>query len=216
MKTWLAVLAALLFLTSSCTWQTRPGPAVAEGQPANTEDLRLRTLLIERHCGGTLKGWGTAVLLGNQRAVTAAHVATFDSDLETGCGLVATNSHGVMSAVIVARTDEDLDFAWLTLPQLPATAIETRVRAPLWGERVACVGYSFQPTQSMSQMLSLTHGTVATTPAEGMPHEFYRITAPMLPGHSGGGCWGSDGALLLIVQAGHFDYEGYVYGRRPQ
>lgn len=184
-------------------------PAVAVDSRAYRAAIRERTVLLAQHCGGALKGWGTAVLLEAQRGVTAGHVV----ELGEGCGLLATDMSGNLSGVVVVSVDEDRDQAIIELPQLPASALRTKVREPEWGERIACAGFSFQPIKPRTQMLSMTHGTVATTPAEGMPDGYFRTTAPALPGHSGGGCWGSDGALLLIVQAGHFQFEGYIYGR---
>lgn len=131
--------------------------------------------------------------------------------VDVGGGVVVTAKHcvdeleaGAMTEVgVVVYQDEKLDFALLyDLSKAEHSNVE--MRAPKFGERVYTVGYPVQ-LATRTQELTVTDGLFAG-PA-GNDGEL-RITAPIYFGNSGGGCWGTDGALVGITVSGFLDLPG--------
>lgn len=168
-----------------------------------------KAALVSVKCDGELKGWGSAAQMTAQTFVTAFHVV----DIREGCMLTVTH-RGLEMPGIVYETDEDRDIATIYVASAMGGFTATQTRMPRLGEDIVCVGYGWVPVNRMVPALSVTKGNIAALDLAG---DYVRFTAPSMPGSSGGGCWGRDGQLVLIVQAGSFPHgipmDGMYYGR---
>ncbi len=136
----------------------------------------------------------TAVDMGAGMVVTAKHcVDELKPGDDTSVGMVVYQAPLADFAVL-------FDTARLDNPR-------PKLRSALVGERLYVVGYPMQ-LATREQALTVTEGIFAG-PLDEENQE--RITAAVYFGNSGGGCWGTDGALLGITVAGFMHYQGMSF-----
>ena len=180
--------------------------------------IAARTVLVQCDCPGTDRdGSGSGVVLlssaAGSQVATAAHVA------EEGCALSVRRGEGeFMPAAITARNgDRDLAVLWVEGNYQVGSPLETY---PYLGQAVITAGYPMQLLHPGSEELSITTGVIATKNLAGEKGTYFRITAPIYFGNSGGGVWTREGTLIGIstsMAALHLPgiyplpYPGYFY-----
>jgi len=204
-----ALALIFLFMLTACA--ARTNMATVGTHPANALSQD-RAVLVEVMCDGERRGWGTGVMLTAQSILTAEHVVDSPE-----CSYVVTGNVGHRMPVRILEADVDRDMAILYIPQWTKHIRPTETRKPVLGEWIQCTGYGWMAmangrNNNEKPALSTVPGWVVTTD---LMDGFYRFTAPSTQGLSGGGCWGADGKLVLIVQRGRFPSDGDYYGRTP-
>lgn len=170
-------------------------------------------VVIEIDHAGSGEG-GSGFYIGNGLVVTARHVAVISSDISAPQAtdprnkLVVETQDGKAYPATVAWVSDDTDFALLKVSGLHAPALPISCHRPRIDEPVLVLG-----NPELTLKWGISRGVVASS----LPVDFkdlniyglYGITAPVLPGNSGGPVLDEHGDVIGLVTAKMQDF-GFI------
>lgn len=194
---WVALGAALLLIlltTFACTIPIRAWLPEGNDDRGFISGLVARTVAIDVQCDGR-SSWGSGVALGGELVATAGHV------VDINC----RHSVGGLPVEILSDSDDDPDLALLRVSGLHYPKAE--FAHPYLGMDVIAVGYPNHPLVGQ-RGLSVTRGTLSAYYPQ---RHFYRFSAPIWYGSSGGGVWDNHGRLVGLSVAMLLGFPGEFY-----
>lgn len=137
---------------------------------------------------GSLKTVGSAFIIKNQKALTAAHVVKDAAKVE----LINTETSKAQAVKIIA-SDEKADLALLETTLSPSEGLEISEVAPKHGQALYVIGYPLKDTKV------ITEGIVASPKALMNGQAKLLMTATVAPGMSGGPVFNHNGQVIGLV-----------------
>ena len=193
-------------------------PIGSEGGNANWDALARSVVFIEALSPCDWRGSGTLVLDGSY-VLTNEHVAS-DGHCELVVGLtdgLSSKPSGNLNAIVVAR-DADIDLAVLRLvdsagnPVIPPghSPVSINYDQPSLGSRLTTLGYPALGAYEAGMTITFTSGDFSGI--ENSSGEFYKTTAQMRGGISGGAAFNEQGLFIGVPTAGLIDEAGEDVG----
>jgi S1-C subfamily serine protease len=186
-------------------------PIDSEAGKANWDALAGSVVFIEALDPCNWRGSGTLVLDGSY-VLTNEHVAS-DGTCELVIGLtnsLSSEPSGDLNAIVIAR-DADIDLAVLRLidsagnPVIPAghKPVTIDYGQPLLGSKLTTLGYPALGNYEAGMTITYTSGDFSGI--DNSAGEFYKTTAQMRGGVSGGAAFNERGLFIGIPTAGLID-----------
>ena len=193
-------------------------PIDSEGGKADWGTLARSVVFIEALSPCDWRGSGTLVLDGSY-VLTNEHVAS-DGHCKLKVGFtenLSSEPSGFLSAIVVAR-DADIDLAVLRLvdyagnPVIPSgrSPVSIDYDQPLLGSKLTTLGYPALGAYEAGMTITYTSGDFSGI--DNTFGEFYKTTAQMRGGISGGAAFSERGLFIGVPTAGLIDEDGKEVG----
>jgi S1-C subfamily serine protease len=180
---------------------------IEAGEPVDIGQLVNKTVKVNVSCDES-SGSGSGVIVAPW-GTSGSIIATADHVVDgSNCVINVTKHTGELALMVKLARDTESDVALIYIG-LPWAKESVSAEIPGLGQEIITTGFPWD-VMKRKTWLTVTRGHVATF-YEVLGDASYRITAPILPGSSGGPCWTLKGELVGLTVSYWRDESGVPF-----